>query len=314
MANNSLRDSLLANAPVEPVQSNFLYSAEMLEDLDGGAPIAPLATALGGHLRFTEESLLTLSGPDSDVADALPQDWPRTGADEKTLLLFDSLESDTACCGGSQATADLKEHVFREAQRMSALTTTNRREMQGFMSNEELLRGLTFYWERPQAIFLDYDRLSIYSVDKDGVTQPQENDYLPAGRLLLTDKRLLFLSNQRDKKSLLSEHESKSGRSSTQFTVQSHDRETQLYYPIPLSKVQSINFRLHAGSESRTEISAEDCCLTGCFPCCFPRHWKLRKGGLKNVNRRVISMGVYLPPWDGRCEIRIQVNPSVQIQ
>lgn len=298
MANNSLRDSLLANAPVEPAQSNFLYSAEMLEDLDGGAPIVPLATGLVSdhiptaavatpsapqllptvvpqpqtpsaplqpeHMEGSapqpladipdlpstststslpqQDSMITFNEPNSDVADALPQDWPRTGADDKTLLLYESLDVDNTCCG-SQATAELKEHVVREAQRLSALTTTNRREMQGFMSNDELLRGLTFHWERPQAIFLDYDRLSIYLVNKDGETQPQENDHLPGGRLLLTDKRLLFLSNQRDKKSLLSEHVTKSGRSSTQFTLKSHDRETQLYYPIPLSKVQSINFR-----------------------------------------------------------------------
>jgi hypothetical protein len=154
------------------------------------------------------------------------------------------------------------------------------------------------------------------------------------GRVVLTDKRLLFMtanafrwSDLRASQNLAFERTDMgsstypteevtkaAGRPPGGYLLTSATRDEVWYFPVPLTSVVHVAFELSRGIQESFDIVAEEPGCFGCFcaPFC-PKPWNAQSRGGAMVNNRVIFIAVLLPPWNERSLIRIDVDEAVSL-
>lgn len=173
------------------------------------------------------------------------------------------------------------------------------RVLQGFMMPDEtmlLLHDMPF----------ESVEIQMLSTDK---TRVEERINYPPGHLLLTDRRVLLLSN-RLTDGMKIEQKGLVATSSSGFLVTHSTEDAFWYQPLPLKDVKSVT--VLAKTQVKTSVAVR---ASGCkFICMCCTSWRAQEMTCEPSRLRQINLGVTMPPWHNPCHVLINLEPQVPLE
>jgi hypothetical protein len=180
-----------------------------------------------------------------------------------------------------------------------------------FLNYQQLLAGLLHNDEKVQlnGAPLDYKRVGFQDIDQSG----WPTDWKAPGQLVLTNKRILFLSATEFEQMGLEqfgEPKKKQGGYSVEFKKSN----TMWYFPIDLQNFKHASFFIDIGNSATVSVhngSPSCCCF--CDPCC-PKYWERQPlQSPPMLNGRKLEMGVLMPPWLTRKNVIVELSEACSL-
>lgn len=191
----------------------------------------------------------------------------------------------------------------------------------GHLSHEQLLNGLL---QTGEVILASLPTSSLHMIPVDPAPGSAGPRFKPGGQVLLTNQRMLFISNSLTESDSLAWLPS-SGRAhfsraqlEGRYHLSHHFHDISWFFPVPLHR-----FRHMVIDAKNTIVTAANvtprkgCCWFCAFTCpslcgCCLEDWDSDGGSASSVMcERQLELAVLLPPWDTRFSITVTVAPSV---
>lgn len=176
----------------------------------------------------------------------------------------------------------------------------------GGMSYNEFLPGLIYKDESfVSADHIEYLSLSIYD-ETFNLLQTK-----PAGRAVLTDKRMLLVSSQYHEDFTLTNFGDPK-KLPGGYTMSMSCSDSVYYLPIPLKFFRSIEVQGQTGASGSISVHAQAppcngwCGLCGCL-----KDWTMMPMAFSELNETDITFGVLMPPWERKSFIRLHLGINV---
>jgi len=205
-----------------------------------------------------------------------------------------------------QTGAELSDQIRKTEPEVRYEAIRNDTTRKSGLTYEEMMKGLI---GTDEGLYMNGKPL-IYSgitfdTSPSGSGQPPKS--YPGGMLLITNRRLIFMSCtvvEGAKLGMFGDPKKLPGGYSVQFKKQDFVR----YMPIPLIGVKSAELYASSLSETTQEIEGFG---AGC--CCCPKIWKLTKRFNTSSNERNLILGIVMPPWDTRTDVTVAIDPNVSL-
>jgi len=157
---------------------------------------------------------------------------------------------------------------------------------------------------------LDFHTMYFKSVD--GMKTEQHN----SGKLVITNQRLLCLSSTHGKAMVFSKignPKLSSKVPGSHYSLTHTVGETMWFYPIPIKNFQHFSLLAKTGTKAiQSFIPVEPGCFGFC-PCLCIKTWNPFNMGRDNVNSRVLTLSLYLPPWNEKYTIDVHIEPHISL-
>jgi len=205
---------------------------------------------------------------------------------------------------GSQLSAQIQKTEIEVRYEVLRSHTT----MKSGLTYEEMMKGLIGTDEglHMNGKPLIYSGIT-FDTSPSGSGQPPR--LYPGGMLLITNKRVIFMSctyEEGAKLGKFGDPKNLPGGYSVQFKKQDFIR----YMPIPLTGVKSAQLYASSLSETTQEIEGSG---GGCLSFCFPKVWKLTRRFNNLINERNLILGIVMPPWEIRTDVTVAIDPNVSL-
>ncbi|EDQ92358.1 uncharacterized protein MONBRDRAFT_35447 [Monosiga brevicollis MX1] len=136
------------------------------------------------------------------------------------------------------------------------------------INHNQFLAGLFYEGEKPTTeYFLDYEEVRI--VNPERPEEPAQS--LPPGKVLLTNKRLLFLScSLVEQNTVIAVGEGKSPHS---YAIRSSVQDVRHFWPLELKDVYFLRLNVDVGTSTDLIVRSSPPPCFGCLPCCCLKAW-----------------------------------------
>lgn len=177
------------------------------------------------------------------------------------------------------------------------------------MTFEELLYGLLLPGERLLlgGRGLEYEFLRIFEEGGKG-----EPEHWGEGRLMLTDRRILFLSCMFSENASITPSQLPPKRPPGYYGLGTVIRDSASYTSVPVEACRGISFHYKRKIVADAKVSATPPCLQ-CYWCCCAKAWTTSPLHMDRVEERILNLGLILPPWGKRGNLEIHISFREQL-
>ncbi|XP_072036738.1 uncharacterized protein [Amphiura filiformis] len=204
---------------------------------------------------------------------------------------------------------------------VSQATEAGRAAASGGLNYDQFLQGLLL---PDEALLLSGQYLYYNQVEFSYIQQeygnPPAKPSMTKGRVFITNKRMLFLSNEEyqglavSNTGIIGEDKKPHG-----YHLKAQCSDVLHYQTIPLSKLKSLELHSASGVNTETNVIGVRPCwllriLGACCGCCQGpsclKSWYHDPPISHSVNLRQLVFGVLLPPWDHRGTVTIHLHQT----
>ncbi|XP_062520722.1 uncharacterized protein LOC134195673 [Corticium candelabrum] len=147
------------------------------------------------------------------------------------------------------------------------------------------------------------------SIRNEGGALQQE---LPKGKLILTNKRILFVSCGTIRESTL-KHDGRK-ETCTEYTMLAMAADVVSFFPIALQNTRSVMFYADSTSKWTSQINGVMSCLSMCAQNEQVTQWQAKMITKSNVEpRRFVRVGAILPPFNKPVIIDVHLEPAFSL-
>jgi len=179
----------------------------------------------------------------------------------------------------------------------------------GNMSYNELLSGLIYKDEQiVSSDYMDYISLSVYDESFKLLHTK------PAGKAILTNKRMLLMSTQYYENFSLTQFGDPK-KNPGGYTMSLTCSDSVYYLPIPLRCFRSVEVKGQTGASGSISLHAQDPpCRGWCGICGCLKDWLPTQLSYAELNETDVTFGVLMPPWEMKTFLRLHLGINVPIQ
>eukprot|EP00730_Choanoeca_flexa_P013102 TRINITY_DN4966_c0_g1_i2.p1 TRINITY_DN4966_c0_g1~~TRINITY_DN4966_c0_g1_i2.p1 ORF type:complete len:313 (+),score=81.35 TRINITY_DN4966_c0_g1_i2:41-940(+) len=208
--------------------------------------------------------------------------------------------------GAHKSHKKVQQSVMESGMVAQTASQQHYRGMLADMPYEAFLAGLLHPGEQSVqgGTFLDYVKVELYDHRSNTLVQQ-----FPPGKLMLTNKRLLFLSSSK----VISNRLASFGdpkKLPGGYTVSSQVEDVRFFWPMGLSNLHLVQMKVDVGVQADVHVEAQPppCCGM-CF--CCTKNWLASPPALMSKNNQTIELAATLPPWNTERLVRIEFASHV---
>ncbi|XP_071955832.1 uncharacterized protein [Antedon mediterranea] len=214
-------------------------------------------------------------------------------------------------------TQELNRTVAQLAQNVEAL----RSDLHGNISYEQFMADTLCHNEIVLANrqFMPYDYITFELLASPNFPVVPVKKTMTRGRLFLTNRRLIMLSNEGTQKTEVVAVPPGSTKKPSKYSINCEAGDAFHYQFLPLKNVRAVELDAIVGASMTTFIDSQEACwpLKMCSwfgkAMCLRSWYEVGRVANPSLNQRILKLSVDLPPWGNPCIVTIYVQPTTNI-